>query len=219
MRFYLNAFLVFLLTLNIVFASPTINIDPGIFDVNLYGGESILKNLTITANGFETSIIIDLYTNITANDSDTDGFNVNFSETRFILDNNQPKNIIMNISTAPNLKPDTFKIIIRANTQIQRETEIVYRSRGRRTKTVYIENKTNQTIYLNKTEYIPFYINQTKEVPVDRFLNQIVFVENTTQINELKQLAKDQHEFILILLSFITLLLCLGILAILFEKK
>lgn len=213
-----NLFLiVFLLTINTVFASPTININPGIFDFSLYGGESTQKNLTITATGFETAIVVDLYSEIIPKyENDTTGFDVNFSENRFILDN-KPKNIIMNISTACNLKPDIFEIKIYAKTEVYQEEKSVYQSR--RTKTIYIENKTNQTIYVNKTEYIPFYLNQTKEIIVDRVEDHIIYYENTTKIEDLNQKIESLDKKIQLLEIFSFVCLLLGFFSIAFRLK
>ena len=205
--------LITLLLISPIFATPTLEMSPGIFDINLYGGESVQKNITILATGFETSIIVDLDYEINSNYNDTEGFNINFSESYFILEINQPKLIIMSISTVPNLKPDCFEIKILAKTEIQQDTKTVYKT-TRQTKTIYLENKTNQTVYINKTEYIPIYINQTKEIPVDRLINHSTFYEDTEMINELKselKNSKDHSNFLKTCLALFGLLVIIFI--------
>lgn len=200
--------LVLLFLLSPIYAQ-TINIEPGIFDISMYGGEFIGRNLTITATGFETSILANVYTEIKANRTDSNGFEVIFSESQFVLNNNQPQIIQMEIYAVPNLEPDSFEIEVQVKTQIQKIETV---STGGRSRIIYIEyNKTNQTptnitFCKNETLFVPYYINLTKEIQVERIVNQSVPFEDTSRIEELEKKVNNLCNGLIYAIGLILLL-------------
>lgn len=190
MRAIILVGLIFLL-LSPVYASG-ITIEPGAFTLSMYGGETICKNLTITATGFEVSVVANISAEIKANQTDLEGFEINFSESRFILDNNQPKVIQIEIYAVPNLMPDSFEIEIIVKTYIPTEIQTVYKSRGGGrtiypTRIVYIENLTNQT---TETIFVPYNWTTIEEIPVEEIINdtvnQTIYFEDIGRIKELE---------------------------------
>lgn len=207
--------LVLIFLLSPIYAQ-TIDIQPETFEINLTGGDLIYKNLTITASGFEAPIVANISAEIKADKTNSEGFEVNFSENQFVLNNNQPKIIQMIIYTKPEIEPDSFEIEIIVKTYIPTEIQTVYKSRGgSRTRIIYIENKSNLTCD-NRTIFVPVFVNQTEEV--EKIVNQTVFVENTTRIGELEKKVDELYDAIIyaIVLLF---LLGLVIFYLLFREK
>ena len=92
---------------------PTIKISDNYFNVSMYGGQTIIKNITLTIYNFNEPIAIYLNVNTTAQTTDLEGFTVNLSENKIIINDNQPKNIHLILTAVPNIIPDIFNVNIR----------------------------------------------------------------------------------------------------------
>jgi len=173
-----------------VYATPTIFISDNYFNISMHGGQTITKNITIASCDFGESIILSINTSATAQNTDTEGFTINLSESKIALTDNHPKTIQLILTAVPSLMPDIFDVSITTNIFVEPKKEHIW---GGISVAGFRDDKTEKII--NNTVYVPFNINHTiiKEVKTEIIKNNTVYKENTTRIEQLeKEMEKNK---------------------------
>ena len=147
-------------------ANAQIKIEPSSFQINLVGGESTSKTITLLWKG-EAPVVAYLNYSIKQINGTFNGSEMwlNFSQNPVILEPNKDKEIGITIHTKPNICPGEYLITINANTSVQQVT------------------KTKTEV---RRSVIYKYINVTNNVTVPENVTVVKWYENTTKIKELQ---------------------------------
>jgi len=151
-----------------------IKIEPSSFQINLVGGESTSKTITLLWKG-EAPVVAYLNYSIEQINGTFNGSEMwlNFSQNPVILEPNKDKEIGIAIHTKPNIYPGEYLITINANTSVQQVT------------------KTKTEV---RRSVIYKYINVTNNVTVPENVTVVKWYENTTKIKELQdEIAKLKY--------------------------
>ena len=151
-----------------------IKIEPSSFQINLVGGESISKTITLLWKG-EAPVVAYLNYSIEQINGTFNGSEMwlNFSQNPVILEPNKDKEIEIAIHTKPNIYPGEYLITINANTSVQQVT------------------KTKTEV---RRSVVYKYINVTNNVTVPENVTVVKWYENTTKIKELQdEIAKLKY--------------------------
>ena len=145
-------------------ANAQIKIEPSSFQINLVGGGSTSKTITLLWKG-EAPVVAYLNYSIEQINGTFNGSEMwlNFSQNPVILEPNKDKEIGITIHTKPNIYPGEYLITISANTSVQQVTKTEVR---------------RSVIYK--------YINVTNNVTVPENVTVVKWYENTTKIKELQ---------------------------------
>ena len=149
-----------------------IKIEPSSFQINLVGGESTSKTITLLWKG-EAPVVAYLNYSIEQINGTFNGSEMwlNFSQNPVILEPNKDKEIGITIHTKPNIYPGEYLITISANTSVQQVTKTEVR---------------RSVIYK--------YINVTNNITVPENVTVVKWYENTTKIKELQdEIAKLKY--------------------------
>lgn len=208
-------------------ASADIEINPSTIDLNLIGGDTVTKQITITWKG-EVAVVGFIETTITP---DGEGINVTYSEDPVILYPNTPNTIDMTIATAINIIPSKYVITTQVFTEIEKVIE--YRDRRGTTtiyKTIEIENITYINILLENIQQLKDEINVTNDNCTEKTqsLNDIINILDDMidylnyqlqQEPEPEDMIKEDKSIFIVFLILIWVVLILVIaLAILYDK-
>jgi len=151
-----------------------IEIEPNSFQINLVGGESTSKTITLLWKG-EAPVVAYLNYSIEQINGTFNGSEMwlNFSQNPVILEPNKDKEIRITIHTKPNICPGEYLITINANTSVQQVT------------------KTKTEV---RRSVIYKYINVTNNITVPENVTVVKWYENTTKIKELQdEIAKLKY--------------------------
>ena len=127
----------------------------------MYGGESITRNITIKTDG---DYLVYLSHRIIDNVNSTRGLYVDYKSP---IQVNGEKVISINISA---FYIDSFTIQLFASTEDMEkvEPEIIYRTSSRKTRYIYVDNKTIEYVDNKTIEYVDRIIDLTKDpVPTE----------------------------------------------------
>ena len=154
-------FAVVLLLFSGVAQAGNIIVEPTEYNVDLIGGDTIIRPITITWTG-ETTVVGFIETDIAP---DGKGIDVTYSEDPVVLYPGIPNTINMTIATAINLVPGDYVITTLVFTEIEKVIE--YRSRGGGgTTTIYetieVENITRINMLLDIIQQLKDRINETE---------------------------------------------------------
>lgn len=152
MRRIIGLLTVFILVFSTITVSAQIEINPPSMNVDLIGGQTVTKQITITWHG-ETPTVGFIYTEI---EPDGEGFNVTYSENPVVLYPDTPKTLDMNISVAINIMPFNYTLTTVVYTDIEQVVEIEYNE-----SIVEVENTTRIDELLDIIQVLYDKLNQT----------------------------------------------------------
>ena len=162
----------FLFFIPLVYAN--LCLEPSRFSVEIVGGENITKTISLVWRG-EAPAVAYLSYEIEQINGTYEGKEmwINFSSNPIILEPNKPKEVVVTISTKPNIEGGEYLVKIYANVSV-----------GQVVKTIV------------KRRIVYKYINVTRNVTVPEYINITVekWYENTTKIEQLEQKIKELEQ-------------------------
>ena len=182
---------------------------PTEYNVDLIGGDTITRSITITWTG-ETAVVGFIETDIAP---DGEGIDITYSEDPIVLYPNIPNTINMTIATAINLAPIIYTITTLVFTEV--EEVIEYRSRGGGTTTIYetieIENITNINRLLDIIRQLKDELNATKDNCTEQILlltgiiidTLDAIVDSIEDMQQEPEEAKEDKWLLEVILAFI----------------
>lgn len=178
-------------------ANAQIKIEPSGFQINLVGGESISKTITLLWKG-EAPVVAYLNYSIEQINGTFNGSEMwlNFSQNPVILEPNKDKEIGITIHTKPNIYPGEYLIIINANTSIEQITKT--KTEVRRSVIYKYINVTNNVTVPENVTVVKWYENTTKikelQDEINELENRLSYYKNVTEYME--NVIKKQDEVI-----------------------
>ena len=203
-------------------------VDPPDYNVDLIGGDTIIRPITITWTG-EAAVVGFIETGIIP---DGEGIDIVYSEDPIILYPGVPNTIDMTIATAINLVPGDYVITTLVFTEIEKVIE--YRSSGGGGGTTYIyetieiENITQINILLDIIQQLNDKLNATNENNseqialltsiIDTLNNAVVFLEDQLQQEPEEKEDKCLLFFVFLIIVAIMAVIFIIVMACLYHK-
>lgn len=152
---------------------------------DLHGGEQIQKEIVLSWSG-ETDTVAHLTPIIEAEDTDSEGLKVTYSENPVIVPENEKARVTMSVSADYYIKPDNFTIGTEAVTSVDKETETDVRYREEETTVV----RTVPEGSLNESE------EEELQEAVNRSLKENRRLEDkiARMYQDIKELTQDSNE-------------------------
>jgi len=160
-------------------ALAQIEVNPSSMAVDLVGGETVTKQITVVWHG-EKPVVAFIYTEI---EPDGEGFEVTYSENPVVLYPDEPKTLSMNIAVDIAIKPASYTFTTVVYTSINEVVKVVYNET-----VVEIENTTKINELLDIIEALKEKLNQTTNQT--EYLPLLNALQDS--IDELSKLIREQ---------------------------